>query len=203
MRELAAGDDAALGSLIAGWQEPVLHFVFRYVQSEADARDIVQETFVRLHAGRGVFRPGTKVASWIFTIAANLCRNRVRWLARHRAESFEEGTASALACHRPAPDRAAEQAERIRAVQSALAGLPHELKVTLLLYEYENLSYAEIASVVGCTVKGVESRLARARARLRAALAAYLADATGPAPFGRVAAGMVAAVGNLAPTVSK
>ena len=77
MAEIASGDDAALGALVELWQAPVLRFAFRYVQSEAEARDIVQETFVRVHANRATFRAGAAFSSWVFTIAANLCRRRV------------------------------------------------------------------------------------------------------------------------------
>ena len=199
MQALIAGDNAALEPLITLWQQPVLRFVFRYVQNEAEARDIVQETFVRLYVKRGSFRADMQLSSWILTIAANLCRNRMRWRARHRWENIEAESAF-LTCARPAPDRAAEQTEEVLAVRAALAGLPHDLKLPLLLHEYEHLSYAEIAPVAGCSVKGVEARLARARARLRAALAPFLADGTTGAAARRVPATLSA---DLAATVSK
>lgn len=182
MTRLNGGDDDALASLIALWQQPVLRFVFRYVQSEAEARDVVQETFVRVHANRGAFRSGATFSSWVFTIAANLCRNHLRWRTRHPSESLDADPAEIGSgaerqpCPRAAPDRAAVESERVRAVREAIAALPHDLKVTLLLHEYEELSCAEIAPVVGCSVKGVEARLARARQRLRAMLAGYLGD---------------------------
>jgi RNA polymerase sigma-70 factor (ECF subfamily) len=66
------------------------------------------------------------------------------------------------------------QSERVAALKTAIAELTHDLRTTLLLYEYEGLSYHEIAEVVGCTEKGVESRLSRARTRLRKVLADHL-----------------------------
>jgi RNA polymerase sigma-70 factor, ECF subfamily len=176
MAALTAGDDDALGDIVTLWQAPVLRFVFRYVQNEADAREIVQETFVRVHAKRGTFRPGASFSGWLFTIAANLCRNRRRWWKRHPTESLGEENAIEHRCSRSTPGQAMVDSERIDAVRRAIDDLPHDLKVTLLLHEYENLTYAEISPVVGCSVKGVEARLARARRRLRTALADYLAD---------------------------
>lgn len=174
MTALRDGSDAALAELVELWQRPVSSFVFRYVQNEADARDLVQETFVRVHAHCGAFRAGASFPAWLFTLAANLCHNHNRWRARHPTAALEADSAAALACARPPPDHALLAAERVEAVRQAIAALPHDLKVTLLLHEYENLSYAEIAAVVGCSVKGVEARLARARQRLRQALGKFL-----------------------------
>jgi len=179
MRALAAGDDAAFRPLVEAWQEPLLRFVFRYLQNEADARDLVQETLLRVFTQRASFRPGACFSSWVFTIAANLARNFLRWRWLRRSESLEHAE-HALTHADPAPDFAVEREERIAAVQRALAALPHDLRVTLLLHEYEGLGYAEIAPVVDCGVRGVESRLARARERLRRSLAAYLGDGTKP-----------------------
>lgn len=174
MSALAADDDAALGELITLWQAPLLRFVFRYVQCEADARELVHESFVRLHASRGSFRAGSGAFSgWIFAIAANLCRNHARWRRRHPAETLDDEHA-ATACAGAPPDLAAVASERVAAVRAAIAALPHDLKTTLLLFEYEELSYRQIAAVVGCSEKGVEARLSRARARLRESLAGYV-----------------------------
>lgn len=176
MAEVARGDPDALATLVGLWQRPLLGFVFRYVQNEADARDLVQETFVRIYEKRGAFRQGTAFSGWLFTIAANLCRNHVRWRTRHPSQDLTSASAAEYACARPAPDGALVASERVAAVRAAIAELPHDLKVTLLLHEYEGLSYAEIAEVVGCSVKGVEARLARARLRLREALGKFLGE---------------------------
>jgi RNA polymerase sigma-70 factor (ECF subfamily) len=72
------------------------------------------------------------------------------------------------------PDLSAQQSERIDALKATMAELPHELRTALLLYEYENLTYREIATIVGCSEKGVESRLVRARTLLRKKLSRLL-----------------------------
>jgi len=180
MRALVAGRQVALNELMTLWEGPLLRFIFRYVQWEAGARDLVQETFVRVYLKRESFRPGTSFSTWAFTIAANLCRNQRRWQGRHPTLSLDDVTADAvtgheqLACPRNGPDQAAVQSERMDALKAVVAELPHDLRTTLLLYEYEGLSYREIAEVVGCSEKGVESRLSRARTRLRKILTGHL-----------------------------
>jgi RNA polymerase sigma-70 factor (ECF subfamily) len=181
MQALVAGRQVALNELMTLWEGPLLRFIFRYVQSEAEARDLVQETFVRVYLKRESFRLGTSFSTWAFTIAANLCRNQRRWQNRHPTHSLDEMTTAAtttgydkLVCPRSCPDQEAVQSERVAALKAAVAELTHDLRTTLLLYEYEGLSYREIAEVVGCSEKGVESRLSRARAFLRKTLVAQL-----------------------------
>jgi len=181
MRALVEGQQVALNELMTYWEAPLLRFIFRYVQCEAEARDLVQETFVRVYLMRERFRLDSSFSTWAFTIAANLCRNQHRWRFRHPTVSLDEPVCDqvttgydTLACPRHGPDHAAVQTERIEALKAAIAGLSHDLRTTLLLYEYEGLSYREIATVVGCSEKGVESRLARARMRLRKTLTVML-----------------------------
>lgn len=192
MRAVQDGDDQALAGLIALWQAPLLRFVFRYASSETEAREIVHETFVRVHTQRSKFRGGTSFRSWLLTIAANLARNRRRWWRRHPSTAWlwqetegEGGRAPELQCPRSAPDEHVLRDERVAAVRAALEQLPHELKVALLLFEYEELGYREIATVLGCSERGVETRLTRARQRLRATLADLLgAERIAPLPVG-------------------
>jgi len=177
MQALQDGSDAALAGLIGLWQEPLLRFVFRYVQSETEAREIVHEAFVRVHTQRMKFRGEQSFRSWVLTIAANLARNRRRWWRRHPSAAWrrmEEVPPSEAACPAPAPDHALMKQERVQAVRAAVESLPHELKVALLLHEYEDLGYREIATVLGCTERGVETRLTRARERMRAELGKFL-----------------------------
>jgi RNA polymerase sigma-70 factor (ECF subfamily) len=185
MHSLQGGGDAALAELIELWQEPLLRFVFRYVQSEMEAREIVHEAFVRVHAQRAKFRGDQSFRSWVLTIAANLARNRRRWWRRHPSTAWlrrdaDEAPPPETACPAPAPDHALLKDERVQAVRAAVEKLPHELKVALLLYEYEGLGYREIAAVIGCPERGVETRLAKARQRMRAELGEFLRAAPGP-----------------------
>ncbi len=185
MQSLQSGQDAALAGLIELWQVPLLRFVFRYVQSETEAREIVHEAFVRVHAQRARFRGDQSFRSWLLTIAANLARNRRRWWRRHPSTAWlrrdaGEAPPPETACPTPGPDHALMQDERVQAVRAAVEKLPHELKVALLLYEYEGLGYREIAAVIGCSERGVETRLTQARQRMRADLGEFLRTEAGP-----------------------
>jgi RNA polymerase sigma-70 factor, ECF subfamily len=170
MAALARGSDAALEALVRAWDAPVHRFIYRYVQNAATARDLTQETFVRVYQHRSRYQPDTPFACWVFTIAANLCRNHRRWKWRHRAEPLTEEHGARASPHAgevsEPPDQLAAT-EISQAVRAAIEALPPDLRCTVLLFEFDELSYRDIAAVVGCSERGVETRLARARVRLR------------------------------------
>lgn len=188
LQALQGGQDAALQPLIARWQRPLFTFAWRYVQNQADARDLVAEVFVRLHQHRLRLRPDTKLSAWLFTTLANLCHNHHRWRLRHPTVSLDAGfdgaDGPAGAGIPPAegalPDAALEHDEACAAVRAAIDRLPHDLKTTVLLHHYEHLSYREISVIAGCSERGVETRLYRARQRLREELAGFLHETVGP-----------------------
>ncbi|BET68775.1 sigma-70 family RNA polymerase sigma factor [Opitutales bacterium ASA1] len=179
---LRDGEDLALERIVARWEKPLFAFAWRYLHDRADAQDLATETFVRLYHHRERIHPDAKLSAWLFTTLGNLCRNQHRWRRRHPTVSLDatpnEHEADDLA-PRPIsaalpPDRALESDERLRALAAALDRLPHDMKTALLLHHFERLSYREIAAVVGCSERGVETRLYRARRLLRADLATAL-----------------------------
>ena len=127
------------------------------------------------------FKPGRKFSTWLYAIATNLGRDRLRWLARHPAVSLESaqpdevGLKDVLPASQPTPQESLAAKERAAVVRQALAELPEELRLPLILSEYEDQSYAEIAAVLDCSTKAVEMRLYRARQQLRSRLAPLLA----------------------------
>lgn len=181
MLRLQGGDDLALNELMARWQEPLTGFIHRYLGDRADALDLAQETFVRVYQGRARYRPAAKFSTWLFTIASNLCRNRLRWRSRHPtvAATFTDADGEAhdrlesVASPGRSPADHAALDDLARAVQAQVQALPHDLKTAVLLSEYEERSHREIAGVLGCTVKAVETRLYRARKLLRDGLARW------------------------------
>ena len=189
LQSLQQGQDTSLNQLIARWQRPLFSFAWRYVRNATDAEDLVAEVFVRLYKHRLQLEPDSNLAAWLFTTLTNLCHNHHRWRGRHPTVSLdatgEYGAASpATAAVRPAegpsPDHALEQEESMAALAAAIERLPHELKVTLLLHHYEHLSYREIGAITKCSERGVETRLYRARQRLRADLTSVLGEALQP-----------------------
>ncbi len=177
LHALQAGDDTALNRLIAQWERRLFGFAWRYVRNTADAQDLVAEVFVRLYQQRDRLRRDTNLSAWLFTTLSNLCHNHHRWHRRHPTTSLDAeadpSTATpTLAADAPLPAQALEQKERLAALAEAIDRLPPDLKTTLLLHHYERLSYREIAEITGCSEGGVDTRLYRARNKLRAELGA-------------------------------
>ena len=177
MARITGGDDHALNDLMARYSEPIFHFLIRLLQDETTAAELAQETFVRVYQHRHQFRARHKFSSWLYTIANNLARDRLRWLARHPHVSLDNepkspdlGYQNRLVEPRADPSRHLETEERAATVQRAVQSLPEELRVPLILAEYEERSQAEIARILGCSVKAVEMRLYRARQQLRTKL---------------------------------
>lgn len=179
---LQQGEAAALNRLIARWQRPLHSFAYRYCQNRADAEDLVAQTFVRLYQQRLRLRPDTRLSAWLFTTLTNFCHNHHRWKRRHPTTALDAPAGGAardsprgraqdnLAAEQLAPDESLEQDESLAAVRAAINRLPHDLKVTLLFHHYDRLSYREIGQITGCSERGVETRLYRARQQLRGLL---------------------------------
>jgi RNA polymerase sigma factor (sigma-70 family) len=181
MARLKSGHEAALNDLMARHAEKVFHYLLRSLQDEADASDLAQETFVRLYQHRAKYDPGQKFSIWLYAIASNLVRDRYRWRSRHPQVSLDADNDQPGASFKdnlqdldPIPDAAAQTEERAEAVRKAMAALPSELRQPLLLAIYEELPQAEIAGILKCTTKAVETRIYRARNQLRANLETLL-----------------------------
>lgn len=183
--ELQGGDALALNRLIARWQRPLVSFAYRYVQNAADANDLAAETFVKLYQNRERLRGDTTLSAWLFTTLTNLCHNHHRWRLRHPTVALETDAGGpgaqgrptqGIASAEPAPGEGLVQDEALDAVRRAIEGLPHDLRVTVLLHHYEHLPYREIARITRCSERGVETRLYRARKLLRQSLAGFLRE---------------------------
>ena len=187
MSRLQAGDEAALGGLMERWETPVKALISRLVLNASEAEELAQETFVRVWQQRDKFRTGAEVRPWIFSIAVNLARNRLRWWRRRPEVALEEWSeiqrsASAVqnsafgvpGSGNPEGALALERQEQAGAVRDAIAALPLELREAIVLFEFEEMSHAEIAAAVGATTKAVETRIYRAREKLRQALRRWM-----------------------------
>jgi RNA polymerase sigma-70 factor, ECF subfamily len=181
MERLAAGHDRALNDLMERHATAVFRFLCRMLGQEDDANDLAQETFVRVYRSREKFRPGERFSTWLFTIAANLARNQIRWRSRHpnvsldaESETTDQPLSSTLPTSGNSPSEQALAGERVVAVQAAVQQLPEDLREAIVLCEWEELSVAEAATLLQTTPKAVESRLYRARNVLRERLKKWL-----------------------------
>lgn len=162
------GDPRAFRRLVETFQSPVVALCSAL--AGADGEDLAQDTFVRVHAALPAFDPSgpASLRGWILTIARRLCTDR----ARHTGRGVEVMVAPPdLADDTPRPDELIEHARLRAAVWRALATLPADQRAVVALFEWEGLPYEEIAAIEDVPVGTVRSRLARARAALRSALA--------------------------------
>ena len=121
MTRLREGDDLALNALMERWEQPLIGFATRYTNNRSDALELAQETFVRVYENRKRYRAKGKFSTWMFSIAANLCKNHARWKRRHPsvAQVTDDGVdlAEALPSTNDSPDaKASVQMRRSRYV---------------------------------------------------------------------------------------
>lgn len=181
MARLATGRSAALGDLMGRHAEKLFKYLVRSLQSEDDAADLTQETFIRVYQNRAKFNARQKFSTWLYAIASNLVRDRYRWRTRHPQLSLDAANdttgndfGESLAGQYPSPRDTAQSRERAEAVRRAVAALPEQLRIPLILFEYEEKSHAEIGGILGCSSKAVEVRIHRARQQLRGSLGSFL-----------------------------
>jgi RNA polymerase sigma factor (sigma-70 family) len=181
MQRLAGGHDAALNDLMARHAQPVFQFLCRMLGNEDDANDLAQETFLRVYEHRASFKPGARFTTWLYTIATNLAHNHHRWRTRHpnvsldaESEATGQSIGDVLPSSDPAPDGAAEAAERAAAVRVEVGRLPADMREEIILCEWQDLSAAEAAAILDTTPKAIDNRLYRARNLLRDRLKRWL-----------------------------
>jgi RNA polymerase sigma-70 factor, ECF subfamily len=173
MLRLKTGEDSILNELMSRWQQSLVAFIYRCIGNETDALDLAQETFVRVYQIRHRYTVRAKFSTFLFAIAANLCRNhlRRRWRGEEPVpeswDTEDAELAESLCSSDDSPDQAIIRSESVAMVKEAIGRLSHDLKVVILLYEYEGLSYEEISSILRCSIKAVEMKLYRARKSLR------------------------------------
>jgi len=177
-----AGDREAFEELVQRYYSKIYSFAYRMVSDAETAADLTQEVFLRAFAALPSFRLESSFQTWIFRIASNLCVDRHRRAQRRgpaplSLEGFgeeEEEPGLEVPDWSGNPERILEREELRAKVQEAIGQLSEKLRTVLLLYDFQGLSYEEIARVVGCPVGTVKSRLFNARAALRRILLPYL-----------------------------
>jgi len=173
MIRLARGEDEVLDVLMRRWGDRLISFLYRMTGRRDVAEDLAQETFVKLYQARGRYKPSGTFSTWLFVIAANLGRNHARWLSRHPTVSMDDSDANGEASFPEpadpsrAPDGKAIGNEIADTVNRAVLALPLDLREALTLFVHEDMGYADIAGILGCSTKAVETRIYRARQILK------------------------------------
>jgi RNA polymerase sigma-70 factor (ECF subfamily) len=175
-----AGDGDAFGEIVRRWERRIFALAYGILGREEDARDATQETFIAAFRNLKGFRGDAKVSSWLHRIAVNQCITRQR-RARVRGETSLEGAeedgaqfASEL---EESPAVSVEGRERTEAVRRAVNALPPELRSVVVMKEFEDLTFQEIADTLGVPLSTVKSRLYTALKQLRLRLGKYGAEA--------------------------
>jgi RNA polymerase sigma-70 factor (ECF subfamily) len=160
--QIAGGDHLAFKGLVERYQSRLFNFLYRYLRDRQAAEDLTQEVFLKVYQAAPRFKPRARVRTWIFTIAYNLAVNELR--RRRRRKLFG---LLALEDREIEASDARDHLELEETMTEALGLLPHKQRAALMLRVRDELSYQEIAEILGVTRASVESLMFRARKRLR------------------------------------
>jgi RNA polymerase sigma-70 factor, ECF subfamily len=174
------GDRDAFALLVKRHQRPLFNFAVRHVRDPAAAEEVVQDAFLRVVRSAAEFEHASRFATWLYTIARNLCIDQGRKRALRRHPSLDEGADSqgpTLGERTADPEanveRAATAAEIRKRVLAAVDALPEDQREVFLLREVSELPFKEIAQVVGAPENTVKSRMRYALERLQATLSDF------------------------------
>jgi RNA polymerase sigma-70 factor (ECF subfamily) len=175
MRATAKGDERAFRQLIERHQQSVVGTVARMLNDATEAEDIAQMVFVRIWQSAPKWTHDAKFTTYLFTITRNLVFNESRRRSRKKEVSYdaqeENDPALSRADDALQPGERLEKSERHRSIDRAIAALPEQQRLAVVLRTFEGLDYEEIAAALDTSVSSVKSLLFRARATLREALA--------------------------------
>ena len=182
MLRVKQGDRDAFEALVEKYKQPVMNLVYRTLADATEAEDLSQHVFLQVYKSAHRYEVSARFSTWIFTIARNLCLNEIRRRSRHPADSLDE--VSPENEEQPlrqvedlrnfSPPDALLQSELEERVELAMAELPEKQRTALLLCRQEELSYEEMAQVLGCSLSATKSLIHRARETLKQVLKPYL-----------------------------
>jgi RNA polymerase sigma-70 factor (ECF subfamily) len=157
------GDLESFNQLILRWERPIYAFAYRVIGREEDARDVCQDTFLRAFRSLPGFRGQAKFSSWLYQIAMNLCRDWMRRQRRAPTVQLAEGADPAELAAEGGPVESIEdlvaRRELSAVVEEAMALLPEEQRTAIVLKEYHGMTFQEIATLQGCPLSTVKTRL--------------------------------------------
>jgi RNA polymerase sigma-70 factor (ECF subfamily) len=184
LRRFNQGDEGAFEVLVRRLERPLFNFILRSTRDADQAAELLQEVFLKVVQRAGEFQGQSKVSTWVYTIARNLCIDTSRKMAfrRHRSldapsSGGEDGDAQPLLDRIPsavaASDRSVIAQDLSARIQAAVEALPDEQREVFLMREVQNMPFKEIAEVLGVPENTVKSRMRYALERLQRALAEY------------------------------
>ncbi len=181
--KLKRRDPRAFEQLVLRYQSQVFNFIYRMIGSREEAQDLAQEVFVSVFKNIEGFRGDASLATWIYRITSNHCKNRRKYLGRRRVErpmnpDNEDGDLASehipVAMGVSRPDQLVEGYQTETLIQCAIAELDEEQRTILVLRDIQSVSYEDISEITGLPLGTVKSRLHRARMTLKDKLAPHL-----------------------------
>ncbi|GFR36899.1 RNA polymerase sigma factor [Insulibacter thermoxylanivorax] len=179
IREIKDGNVELYSKLIERYERKILAFIFHMLKSsrlESMAEDLCQETFYKAYRSLSTFREvEASFSTWLYTIARNTVLSELR---KHKAQqvSLEEITVQPQIAPEAQPEQTVLRYEKVSMVRKAINNLPEKQRSALILREYDQLDYQEIANILGQTVSSVKSLLFRARASVKMQLEPYIQE---------------------------
>ena len=176
-----SGDESAFAEIVNRYRNPLTNYLFRMLADYEEAVDLTQETFVRVYFAIERYHTDYAFSTYIYRIATNLAISEIRKKKRRKLLSltsfFQTDDAEAKEFHPPdnklLPDEDLLENERNRTIEKAIATLPDKYRAPIILREIQELSYEEIAQILGLGLGTTKSRISRARALLREKLKQY------------------------------
>jgi RNA polymerase sigma-70 factor (ECF subfamily) len=164
-----AGEVSAFDVLVARWEDRIRGAAYRFLGSEEEAKDVAQEAFLKAYRALGGFKREARFSSWLYQIATNLCRDRLRRRRTRAAVSLEEleETGPVIVEARPGAHEQLLQRDLARLVRRAVLALSEEQREVVILKEYQGLTFLEIAQALDVPVSTVKTRLYRGLGQLR------------------------------------
>ncbi|MBT5380267.1 MAG: RNA polymerase sigma factor [Opitutae bacterium] len=167
MLRIASGDDVALTLLINRWKNPLFRFFDRSLNNHADAEDLTQKVFVKLHAAVSRYKPKAKFSTYIFTIARRLLLDEFKRRSRRPEDLTDPLDIKSPIVHGNSRN------ELEGALEQCLAGIPENQRTALLLRVQRELSYSEIAEIMSASQAAVKTWIYRAREEARKSLSEF------------------------------
>jgi RNA polymerase sigma-70 factor, ECF subfamily len=178
IRRLQQRDEVAFSEVVSLYQHKVYNLLYRMIGSHEEAEDLAQEVFVTVFKSIDTFRGDSKFSTWLYRVAANHCKNRIKYLSRRSRtsgdgldgvpeHSMEDAGSAPLQSHIDAPDKILEGLQLEKLLAQAIASLDEEHRLLIVLRDVEELSYQEIGEITSLNEGTVKSRLHRARMAIK------------------------------------
>ena len=186
MQRYRDGDKDAFETLYRRYEKPLLGFIYRMVIDASAAESLCQEAFYRVVKSKKRYMKTAQFKTWLFQIAINLCRDRVRRMKFRSHLSLnaplKTNNDGAIALQDCIPDPSADILDDIESgeleslIKSAIASLPEKEHLVIVMKEYQGMKYSEIAEVLDCPIGTLKSHNHRAHQKLKKMLSKYLGD---------------------------